>query len=92
MQIQYLYQIQEVKNQYMYYATNEFFAPCEENEIAYFQENVLANLEAFAPQGVSWQEGEQDALQRQEECWTKIQSLLNEMTEKTGQITNGTSE
>ncbi len=88
MEAEYLYEIQKEKNLYMYYATNEFFAACKKEELEYLKKEIFENALAFWPDMAVWQETAQDALQKQEECWTRLDNLMEEMTRKTGLIMN----
>lgn len=87
-QIEYEYklQIQRELNLYMYYATNEILAALGEDELAYVKEEMFGQLTAFYPDDAKWQENPEDALQKQEECWTRIEAIQAKLEAETGRL------
>ncbi len=86
LEAEYMSQVQSELNRYMYYATNEFLAALEENELEYMTDQVFSGLDAYAPDDVRWQQDAEDAYQKQEECWSRISRIQEKMEEETGKL------
>lgn len=83
-EVKYIPQMQRELNEYMFYATNEILVSFEEEEVDYLKEEVIDQLKAYNPEGVKWQDSKEEAFQKQEECWTRIKAIEEELETEAG--------
>lgn len=87
-EIQYIPQLQRELNEYMFYATNEILASFGEEELDYIREEVIDQLKVYNPEDAKWQDSKEDAFQKQEECWTRIEAIEEKLETEAGVFLN----
>ena len=83
-EMEYSPRMQRELNEYMFYATNEILVSFEEEEVDYLKEEVIDQLKVYNPEDVKWQDSKEEAFQQQEECWTRIKAIEEELETEAG--------